>query len=325
MRFELTPEIIDQIIFAMENQETPFRFDSETRTVIDDIQNLSSGPEDTEPSLEGGRYVGIPEWSSADGFQLMERFVATLRNPLAREKLRAALSGGKGVFRNFKNALKEHEEIERLWFSFKDREMRTKVVDWYNDLCDLWGWERVSREPDEEEETDQLVLSDFEIAEDPRGVDLVRAYDREAWDEAMAVLPPVIIESLYRRARVGIDPAAPNSLIVSARTPGGDFAGFVWGIEESAEESGDIEGTDRAWLRIAQLYVTSEFRGLGIAKTLISHVCQIAYSRGIQKILIELGGTGEVLLRPLEEEGFSPVSRTLALDVEEWGRDNVDR
>lgn len=323
MQFELTPEIIDQIIFAMENQETPFMFDSQTRTVVDDFPKPPSVSEGGDEEQASGRYAEIPEWSSADGFQLMERFVATLRNPLAREKLRAALAGGKGVFRNFKNTLKEHGEIERLWFSFKDREMRAKVLDWYNDLCDLWGWERVSPEPEDEEETDQLVLSDFAVNEDPRGVDLVRAYDREAWEEALSGLPVPIVASLYRRARVGIDPAAANSIIVSARTPGGEFAGFVWGVVESDEETeGDSDGT---WLTIAQLYVTRDFRGLGIAKTLIAHICRVAYARGIQRIMIELGGTGEVLLRSLEDEGYSVVSRTLMLDVEEWGTDSLDR
>lgn len=315
MRFDLTPEIVDQIIFAMENQETPFRFDSETRTVVDDFPGSQ---EQTD------RFLEIPGWSSADGFQLMERFVATLRNPLVREKLRAALAGGKGVFRNFKNTLKDHGEVERLWFSFKDREMRAKVVDWYNELCDLWGLERINREPDEEEETDELVLSDFLIEEDTRGIELIRAYDRDAWDEALEMLPPPIVESLYRRARATADPASPGSLVVSARTPGGDFAGFVWGAEESSAEGAGPAAEPMSWIRIEQLFVTKEFRGLGIAKTLVEHICRIAFSRGISRILIDVAGTGEVLIPSLEEEGFSGFRHSLVLDVEQWGRDNLD-
>lgn len=316
MRFELNPEIVDQVIFAMENQETPFRFDSETRTVVDEFPDSS---EETE------RFIEIPGWSSADGFQLMERFVATLRNPLVREKLRAALGGGKGVFRNFKNTLKEHGEVERLWFAFKDREMRAKVVDWYNDLCDIWGLERINREPDEQEETDELVLSDFQIEEDTRGIDLVRAYDREAWGEALEILPPSVVESLYRRARTDADPASPGSLVVSARTPSGDFAGFVWGVEVSNREDDSPSSETMSWMRIEQLFVTKEFRGLGIAKTLVEHICRLAYSRGISSILIDIAGTGEVLVRSLEEQGFSGFQRSLVLDVEQWGQENIDQ
>lgn len=315
MRFELTPEIVDQVIFAMENQETPFRFDSETRTVVDDFPNGAG---------DGERFIEIPGWSSADGFQLMERFVATLRNPLVREKLREALGGGKGVFRNFKNTLKEHGEVERLWFSFKDREMRSKVVGWYNDLCDIWGLERINPEPDEEEETDELVLSDFQIEEDTRGIDLVRAYDREAWDEALEALPPAIVEFLYRRSRADADPASPGSLVVSARTPSGDFAGFVWGVAESDAEGAAADSGAATWMRIEQLFVTKEFRGLGISKTLVEHICNIAYSRGVSRILIDIAGSGEVLMHSLQEAGFIAFRHGLALDVEQWGQDNID-
>lgn len=325
MRFDLTPEIVDQVIFAMENQETPFVFDSDSGTVVavPDSDSVTDGEPDGE--LVAGRYVEIPEWSSADGFQLMERFVATLRNPLVREKLRAALAGGKGVFRNFKNVLKAHEEIERLWFSFKDREMHSRVVEWYNDLCDLWGWERMGLEPDEEEETGELVLSDFEFEEErSNAVQIIHRYDRESWDEATAALPAPIAASFYRHARQGVDPEGSNNLVLSARTPGGEFAGFVWGIEERGDEraSGYFDST--AWLRIVQLYVTREFRGLGIAKSLVDQVCRSAYSRGVRKIVIDVVGSGEVLLQSLEEEGFSSISRSLVLDVEEWGRDNAD-
>lgn len=321
MRFDLTPEIVDQIIFAMENQETPFVFDSESRTVTPAPELASTATEERGEGIVAGRYVEIPEWSSADGFQLMERFVATLRNPLVREKLRSALAGGKGVFRNFKNVLKSHEEVERLWFSFKDREMHSRVIDWYNDLCDLWGWERVSLEPEEQEETEELVLSDFVIEEEGRrGPELVRDYDRESWDEATATLPAPIAASFYRHARQGVEPGAANNLFVSARTPSGEFAGFVWGIEEGRGEGDFLDVT--LWLRIVQLYVPREFRGLGIAKALVDHVCRIAYERGIHKIVIDLVGSGEVLLKPLKQEGFSSISRSLVLDVEEWGRDN---
>jgi len=325
MRFELTPEIIDQIIFSMENQETPFIFDSSTRTVVDAAVTPAADQQDADEGVGTERFVEIPVWSSADGFQLMERFVATLRNPLARERLRAALSGGKGVFRNFKNALKEHEEVERLWFSFKDREMRIRVVDWYNDLCDLWGWVRLSREPDEEDETDELVLSDFEFLEEgTRGVDLVRAYDREAWEEALSEIPPPIVDSMFARARAGVDPEAENSIIISARTPSGEFAGFVWGIEEGREEEGD-ESANLVWLWLAQIYVTREFRGLGIAKALVQQICRAAYARGVHKVFVDLFGSAEVLTKPLSEEGFKAISHSLMLDLEEWGFENAEQ
>ena len=318
MRFELTPEIVDQIIFAMENQETPFVFDSETLTVTE-----QSG--EGEPKGEAARFILIPQWSSADGFQLMERFVATLRNPLVREKLRTALSSGKGVFRNFKNALKDHGEIERLWFAFKDREMKARVIDWYNELCDMWGWEHLRLEPEDEEETEELVLSDFEFSEeDDHVAELVRAHDREAWNEARPALPSALVDELYRTARAGRDPSSEDSLILSARTPSGDLAGFVWGVIERLDAASGAREENLTLLRVLQLFVASEYRGLGIAKALIDGLCRTSHFQGIDRLLIDLPESAEVLLETLEAEGFSTVSRVVMLDLEKWGRNNTE-
>ncbi len=315
MQFELTPEVVDQIIFAMENQESGFSFDTATSVVTQDPALAEKDPE---------RYLAIPDWGSADGFHLMEKFVASLRNPIAREKLRSALGSGKGVFRSFKNALKEQGEIEKLWFSFKDRELKLRVVEWYNDQCETWGWERIPPEP-EEDETGELVLGDFEFGlETGDRLALVRTYDREAFFEIHSGLPQAMVEERYRRSRSGMDPAAESSVVLSALTPEGELAGFVWSVEESyrgvASPETHPSGPLR-FLRAIQLYVLSEYRGLGIAKALVAHLCGIAAERGEWRLSIDLEGGGEVMQNYLEEMGFAVVSRTLALDVERWAEE----
>ncbi len=318
MQFELTPEVIDQIIFAMENQESGFSFDTQSSTVIQDLALPEEDPE---------RYVAIPDWGSADGFHLMEKFVVSLRNPIAREKLRSALASGKGVFRSFKNALKEQEGIEKLWFSFKDRELKHRVTEWYNDLCEAWGWERIAPEP-EEDETGELVLSDFEVGlATGERLDLVRNLDREAYIEAFAGLPRVVVEERFRLSRSGLDPAGERSVVLGALTPGKDLAGFVWAVEELYDS--DLRRESRSsghlrLLRVIQLYVLSEYRGLGIAKALIGHLCGIAAERGAWSLSIDLSGSGEVLLNHLEAMGFTVASRSLALDVEKWAEEQAD-
>jgi GNAT superfamily N-acetyltransferase len=348
VRFDLTPEIIDQIIFAMENQQTPFVFDTQTRTVTERA-SAGAGPSAVRSGSDAGsgsggsigsggavtgagavfseaadasqvRYVEIPEWSSADGFQLMERFVATLRNPLVGEKLRTALSSGKGVFRNFKNALKDHGEVERLWFVFKDREMKLRVIEWYNELCDMWGWERLSREEIDDEETEELVLSDFEFAEeDDSIVDAIRRRDRSAWDEAFTGQPSALVGYLHGAFHADAAAGRDPSLVIAARTPGGELAGFAWGIYLKLPVSG---GKPIAVVRVIQLFVAREFRGLGIAKRLINTLCRTAFERSVQRILFDVPGSGEVLMSALESEGFQPLHRTLSLDVERWGSEN---
>lgn len=318
MQFELTPEVIDQLIFAMENQESGFSFDTETSSVVHEPSLVRTDP---------ARYVAIPPWGSADGFHLMERFVASLRNPLTREKLRAALASGKGVFRSFKNALKEQEGFEKLWFSFKERELKARVTDWYNDLRDSWGLGRIPIEP-EGEETEELVLSDFELTlAEGHQIALIRTFDREAFFEAHTFLPRAAVEGDYQRCRRGLDLQSSDALIVSAVNPSGELAGFIWAQLQSfpdvAEADGD-PGAPTRLIRVVQLYVLPEYRGLGIAKTLIDYLCGIAAEHAVRQLLIDLPGGGEVLTSHLEKAGFQPVSRALMLDVERWASEQEE-
>ena len=73
MRFELSPEVYDQIIFAMEDQASRSFVHRLTGQVV------------TGERLEGGdQYVSAPRWKPADGFHLMEGFVATVPNRFYR-------------------------------------------------------------------------------------------------------------------------------------------------------------------------------------------------------------------------------------------------
>ena len=50
----------------------------------------------------------LPEWDSAAGFKLREDFVSNLNSPLAHEALQEVLHSGRGVFRNFRNVIKDY-------------------------------------------------------------------------------------------------------------------------------------------------------------------------------------------------------------------------
>jgi GNAT superfamily N-acetyltransferase len=154
--FELTQELIDDIIFWMEDQNGEFVIDVQVGTVVNvgefGVANEVDGTED--------RYINLPEWDSADGFGLMENFTASLKNPPARKQLSAALNRGRGVFRAFKDALAEFPEVEKLWFAYKDKEMHKAVHTWYAALCEEAGVRKIGEEP---EETDELVSEDFQF------------------------------------------------------------------------------------------------------------------------------------------------------------------
>ena len=152
MEFELTQELADQIVFAMENQNEFFCLDTDTLIIVP-AERSKENPE---------RFIRIPDWKPSDGFYLMEKFISLLRNPVFREKLKSCLTEGRGVFRKFKNILKEREDIERLWFNFKDKEMKLRVSSWYNDFCEFRGYNALVIES---EETSDLILSDFVLTD----------------------------------------------------------------------------------------------------------------------------------------------------------------
>lgn len=305
--FDLTPELIDQIIFGMENQEKGFVVDTHDREVLP--------ADEVDRTTDPDRYVDIPEWSSVHGFQLMEKFVTSLRNPLFREILRDALSSGRGVFRKFKDALKQRPEIERLWFSFKEKEMKRVVYRWYNQLREAWGLEQIGPEP---EDTEELILSDLTIRpETGEHMDLIRELDRKAFFEMFPESSAAYVRDLYDRRREYFDLAMDDdALLLVAETPAREFAGFAWGAEEALDAG-------MALSRLLQLYVIEEYRGLGLGRALLRRFCSVCAERQVARIRVELMGASLVMVDVFRSEGFSPFSETLELDVTAWRASNL--
>ena len=170
MEFELSPEVFDQIIFAMEDQSLNGYIHRRTGELVQ------------RPPDDPAEFVPLPPWKPVDGFYLMERFVAAVSNRHFRQQLRVALATGKGVFRSFKNVLKQSRDLEWRWYRFKEKEMRRVVVDWYNQEREAAGLERLGPEP---EETDDLTISDFVVvAATPMHLDGAHVADSRGADGA---------------------------------------------------------------------------------------------------------------------------------------------
>lgn len=307
--FELSRELIDQIIFGMENQNRDFVIDPQSQIVI---------PRE-RAEQEQVAYIGVPAWRSVDGYNVMERFVATLHNPIFRQRLREILASGRGVFRQFKNALKERPDIERLWFGFKEREMRRVVVGWYNELREQWGLERV--EP-EGEPTDLLVLTDFSVrpATDSE-LARVTELDIAAYDEVYADEHAGFSQYLRRLDRAGLpDPDEPGSIVWGAATPADEFAGFLWSVEHQLgrEETERSQGV----AIVAQLYVLPEYRGLGLARALLEHYCVTALARGVDRLYLKLSGAGLAIEESIQRAGYGRNASQYWLDLPRWHRSN---
>jgi GNAT superfamily N-acetyltransferase len=284
MYFELTEALIDDILFSMEDQNGIFYMDLQ--------EGIIRGEEDFEYELEDPldnpeRYILLPDWDSSEGFRLMERFAAGLKNTVVRDKLSAALDRGKGVFRAFKDTLSLYPETEQVWFKFKEREMRRIVLNWYNALREEWGLERIGLEPDE---TGDLVLEDFRIRE-PRKEDCAAAAElhRFCLEEfrKAAACPPPGDQTL---------PATPGpqTPVLVAETGGGDFAAHI-----AAEKQGST-------LRITALEVRPEYRGLGIGEALLSRLLTEAARGEVSQVLLDLPAEAEGFSRVLLRESFTP-------------------
>lgn len=301
MEFELTPELTGEIIFAMEDQTGHFLFDSSERRCV-------SARERKDPKCDedDDRYYAIPAWDSISGFRIMDRFVSQLRNPLVREELRTALSSGHGVFRNFKDILRSHPEIERLWYAFKDREMRNIVLEWYNTLRDFWGLERVGSEP---EETDEIVSHDFSFrASDPNDEVSLDVLLTALEDEIAEGLAPGLSDAIGELCdRISDTGDGEGECAIVADSPEGELVGAAF--------SAPVPEGSFLSAQITMIGVFPEYRGLGIGKELLAKTVERWTAKGYRWLLFTSPVLPPEFARVLHRAGFAPSGQISVLDL----------
>ncbi len=287
---ELTGEMVDEIVFGMENQETDFYFDLQEGVLV---------PAEELPEDAGERYQEIPQWRPVDGFRLMERFVATVKNPLYRDELRSALNGGRGVFRRFKDILKQYEPLERLWHNYKDREMRQVVIEWYARITEAEELARLGEEPVENE---SLLLSDFIIREESGAGEHCTEELRRAVEEAYAEYAPALREHMSNMLISRLD---DETVVFSAETPQGERAGSlavrVW------------ENIVGSVMVISYIFIEEEFRGLGLSKVLIDKCIEAARREEVAELMCELPGKTFFMEKEFLQRGFREFKRHYSL------------
>jgi len=303
MEFELTPEITDEIIFAMEDQTGHFLYDSsDCRCVAS--RERAAGPQSAPRDDDDDRYYAIPVWDSVSGFRMMDRFAAQLRNPIVREELRKALSAGHGVFRNFKNILKTHPEVERLWYQFKEREMKNLVLEWYNNLRDFWGLERIGAEP---EETGEIVSQDFQFREyalrDEEPLEaLLSAIDDEIGGELPLELSDAVTE-LSDRLRFDNE----DECILVAESAEGEIVGCA--------VSAPMPAGSLLTAQLNVIAVSPEFRGLGIGKELLARTVDSWSKKGFRWLLFTSPIVPAVFFPVLHRTGFTEKGHVSVLSL----------
>jgi len=281
MQFELNSALIDEILFFMEDKDGYFLLDTEEKIVIN--PDLNEADEETDAD----RYINLPEWTSSDGFRLMEHFTANLRNALVREELSAALNSRHGVFRAYKNVLSQYPEIEKRWYDYKDSEMKHEVISWYNSLRESWGLEQIGEEP---EETGSLIHEDFQIRKGASGdIFLVKELHSLCVDELKKTIP--VHESIICNLTF------PGDISFVAETADGEFAGFLCAISSGLESE--------KFLQISAIVVKPEYRGLGIGKALVEHLLKQADAKKAP-VIIDIPAGQENFSRALLRENFKP-------------------
>ena len=199
------------------------------------------------------RYVRLPRWGPAEGFHLMESFVTSLDNPAYREQLSRALTMGQGVFRAFKDALKQNKEIEKLWFAYKEQRLRAVIVSWYNVQPGGAGPGQAARGARGDRRAgDERFFLHLGNGRSPAGGGAARS------GRVLRAVPhesPERLEERFAEKRHGLPPPGGEfSPLLIAETPDGELAGFAWGV---------IDGTS---VHIVQLAVTPALRGSGLGE-----------------------------------------------------------
>ena len=292
--FELTEELISEVIFAMEDQNTDWFVDVTTRRLI-------SQEEIDSPSRQ--RYVPVPVWEPAHGFQLMERFVEGLHNAELQAALRDALAARRGVFRRFKDTLREYPAFERRWHAFKDQEMRSAVFEWYNDLRSSWGLEPIEIP---EEPPRELLLTDVDVREPGEG-DLAELEEMRhaAREELLSDHPELSVflgDTLHRAQEPAPLGEEGSGRAFVAEAAGGGLCGYASGRACGAA-SGGAYG---AATSLEEIFVWPEYRGLGIGKLLFERFIESSGMPGGGRPLIQLLG-GAAVLAPLLSEDYQTV------------------
>lgn len=275
MVFELTESLIDDIIFSMEDQNSEFVFDSKSASLVPLDCLLMSEQDELG---ENENIYPLPEWTSDKGFEIMERFAENVRVPKVREELQRVLANGRGVFRNFKNVLKEYPHIEKRFHNFKKSEMRAVVVEWYNSLRESWGLEKLNQDF---EEYNELIQEDFEFHpyNHQKDNDCVVSEANKVAEEIKAVFGGNMAKAIahfWLRKFNYESPADIDGII--CRTLSEEFAGCLLFSK--------CDSFAKNVVALTAVFVNQNYRGLGITRELFSRGISYLKKSGIQSFII---------------------------------------
>lgn len=271
--FELSETVLENLIFAMENQNSDSFVDALTGAVVS-LSEPSDRTGDDESDL-----VGPPEWSSGDGFRLMETYARSVVDPEARLSLMAALSRGRGVFRAFKDSLEAFPDVERHWYEFKTAAMGRRVSEWYDRLRVARGLERLGPEP---EDTGDLLAGEYAVRRAGREAwEPFRAFFERGLEEALSRYPDTLVQYEYAMALREIEAGEAGDLCLF-------IAEASTGMDVAVAAVRRISVADRSFGKLDYLYVAPEHRNLGLGRMLLEKAREEFASEGILRFIVDM-------------------------------------
>ncbi|MBD5442274.1 MAG: GNAT family N-acetyltransferase [Treponema sp.] len=287
MVFHLTDELIDTISDALENQEKHFVVDAEKEELI----------ESSLVNVDDDRFYVLPEWNSANGFELRQKFVSNLHSPIAQKNLHDSLHSGRGAFKNFKNELKKYPQVEKLWCRFRQEQMHNFIFCWYNELREVWGLEKLEAESDFED-TEHLVEDDFtfEHYNTDLGQEIALTFSSAQgdfdnnWPQEIC---GTIIE-LWQKQFLQSNTVLQTGFI--CRSLSNEFAGCITVTPVSKRTESVVF--------LSSFFVPEKFRGLGIGTKLLEKCLESLRALKKQWIFIAGVNTSKSMERLLIRFGF---------------------
>lgn len=295
--FILDSSKLTEILYNMENQNKDAVIIISTGEVVH--------PED-DKELDSYNTYPLPVWGPVEGFRIMNEFVSGLKNPLLKDELMQVLKSGHGVFRNFKNVLKDSPEVERIWFSYKKGQIKDTIISWYNQIREYAGLEILSEENIEDEK--DLLDFDFSIREaQPSDQEFIFLLDRKGFNDLYSNYPSDVVDVIYTKKRIDLlnDSMFESDFVFIAENPLGESVGFVWASGYTINDS--FSGLD-----LLQLYVIPEYRGLGMGKMLLDEILKIYKQGDFKDFLVNCQGKNSWLINYLELEGYNIASQELS-------------
>ena len=253
MTFTLTDSVIEQIISAMENQEKTFLLYADSLSLVEKTDLVKA---------DDNLYYELPEWNAADGFELREAFVEQLHIPAVKKELKEVLHSGRGVFKSFRNVLKNYPDADKRWHIFKHKFMSARINEWYNSLREVWGLEQIDYFPETDED---LVHDDFSFVEYKSGENQKEVLQQTCafLTDDSSELPDDFRKSYYTLLEDRFKTYdLVNQTGFLCRSQADEFAGCI----TAAVMVGNQEET----MVLTSFFVPENFRGLGIGTELVN-------------------------------------------------------